>query len=63
MKKNQKEWEEVYSDDSIFHKNEFPSELVIQFVRRNYTSQIAPTSRGRVKALDIGCGWGNNLEF
>ncbi len=63
MKANQVEWEKVYSDDSIFHKNEFPSELIIQFVRRNYTSKIVPENRGGVKALDIGCGWGNNLKF
>lgn len=46
MKANQVEWEKVYSDDSIFHKNEFPSELIIQFVRRNYTSKIVPENRG-----------------
>lgn len=61
--KNQKEWEEVYGSDTLFHKNEYPSELILKFVRRNYTSKIPFDDRGGVKALDIGCGWGNNLKF
>ena len=51
MKQNQKEWESVYSNNGIFHKNEFPSELIVRFVRRNYTSKIPLENRGGLKPL------------
>lgn len=60
---NQMEWENVYNSNTTFHKNDFPSELIIQFVRRNFTTRIPVENRFDFKALDIGCGWGNNLKF
>ena len=63
MKKNLEEWENAYLTDSCFHKNEYPSELIVGFIRRNFTSKIHRQERGGVKILELGCGWGNNMRF
>lgn len=51
------QWEEIYSDPQTAHKNQYPTELVVSTVFRNFKT------RAGLKALDLGCGWGNNLRF
>ena len=53
----QTQWEEIYSDPQTAHKNKYPTELVVSTVFRNFKT------RAGLKALDLGCGWGNNLRF
>lgn len=60
---NQKEWEEVYNSSEESHKNIYPSELIIGWIKRNFSSKIKRDERINYKALDLGCGWGNNLKF
>lgn len=61
IKKNELEWETTYKDSHGRHKNIYPSELVISFVKRNYNT--IRLNKGDIKCLDLGCGWGNNLYF
>ena len=51
------QWEEIYSHPQTAHKNKYPTELVVSTVFRNFKT------RAGLKALDLGCGWGNNLRF
>ena len=53
----QTQWEEIYADPQTAHKNKYPTELVVSTVFRNFKT------RAGLKALDLGCGWGNNLRF
>ena len=54
------EWEKSYSSNSFENKNEYPSEEVISFIMRNYGSV---EDRSKINVLEVGCGWGNNLNF
>ena len=54
------EWDQIYQASTSAHKNQYPSEFVIRFVRRTY-GNVADKSK--IKGLDLGCGWGNNLYF
>lgn len=49
------DWEEIYSASSDAHKNDYPNEDVIRFAFKylNFNDRV----------LDLGCGWGNNLQF
>jgi ubiquinone/menaquinone biosynthesis C-methylase UbiE len=61
MKKNKyKDWEEIYSEESIRNKNEYPSEDVVSFMMQQY-GLIDDMSA--INVLELGCGWGNNLRF
>lgn len=51
------QWEAIYADPQAQHKNQYPTELVVSTVFRNFRDRT-----GRA-ALDMGCGWGNNLRF
>ncbi len=55
-------WEGIYSAEGDRHKNEFPSEVVVSWTKRNFSAGELP-QRNRLKCLDLGCGWGNNLKF
>tara|TARA_Y100000991_G_C21876646_1_gene307601 strand:+ start:184 stop:771 length:588 start_codon:yes stop_codon:yes gene_type:complete len=54
------EWEKSYSSNSFENKNEYPSEEVISFIMGNYGSV---EDRSKINVLEVGCGWGNNLNF
>ena len=50
------EWNENYQRDVSWHKNIYPSELLVSWIFRNFREK-------KLRALDIGCGYGNNLRF
>jgi ubiquinone/menaquinone biosynthesis C-methylase UbiE len=52
------EWDNAYLCESSKHKNKYPSEHVITWVLNNYSP-----GESSIRAIDIGCGWGNNLRF
>lgn len=54
------EWEETYSNNSFRNKNEYPSDEVVSFLMQKF-GKIRDKSK--IKVLDLGCGWGNNLNF
>lgn len=60
---NEIEWEKTYSGSHDSHKNKYPSELIISWVKKNYSNKIELEKRKEYKVLDLGCGWGNNLKF
>ena len=60
IKQNELEWETTYQASTSRHKNIYPSELVVGFVRQNYNNKL---DKDTIQCLDIGCGWGNNLYF
>ena len=43
-----------------FTRMDYPSEVVVSFVRRNYNGV---SGKWKIRCLDLGCGWGNNLRF
>lgn len=49
------DWEQIYTADSGAHKNQYPNEDVVRFLFKYIGSDDL--------VLDLGCGWGNNLEF
>ena len=51
------QWEAIYADPQTAHKNQYPTELVVSIVFRHFHERTG------LKALDLGCGWGNNLRF
>jgi ubiquinone/menaquinone biosynthesis C-methylase UbiE len=53
------EWDKAYALKSSRHKNKYPSEQVVSWVFNNYRK----TDSTIINALDLGCGWGNNLRF
>lgn len=53
----QTQWEEIYSNPQTAHKNMYPTELVVSTVFKNFKTRVG------LKALDLGCGWCNNLRF
>lgn len=55
MSENIIQWQGAYNKAGSSHKNRYPSEQVVGWV----LSQ----QKFRGRALDIGCGWGNNLRF
>lgn len=59
-KRNELEWETTYQASMSRHKNIYPSELVVGFVRQNYNNKLG---KDTIQCLDIGCGWGNNMYF
>ena len=61
-KENQLEWENIYSCKEDSHKNEYPSEVVITWIKRNF-GRLTPSEKAQTKCLDLGTGWGNNLRF
>ena len=56
------QWEEVYRESSLRHKNRFLSTTVVSWMIQYY-SYLDIEDRKKVKCLGIGCGWGNNLLF
>ena len=58
-KPNQIEWENLYSRNGDSHKNKYPSDLVVGWVKRNFSA----FNKKEMKCLDFGCGWCNNLFF
>ena len=56
------QWEEVYRESSLRHKNRFLSTTVVSWMIQYY-SYLDIEDRKEVICLDIGCGWGNNLLF
>lgn len=58
--RNQEEWEKTYSSNSLHHKNEYPNTEVVSFIMNNFGKIKDKT---KIKILDLGCGWGNNLSF
>ena len=63
MSENKTQWENVYNDKGDFQKMEYPSDIIVTFVRRSRFNKIAPKDRNQIRCCDLGCGWGNNLEF
>jgi len=55
MLNNVDQWTAAYQGNGRAHKNRYPSERVVGWVLRNY--------KPGARALDVGCGWGNNLRF
>ena len=51
-------WDEVYSSEGNNHKNIYPDVEIIRFLAKNF-----PLSNRSKKILDLGCGWGNNLNL
>ena len=51
-------WDEVYSSEGNNHKNIYPDVEIIRFLAKNF-----PLSNCSKKILDLGCGWGNNLNL
>lgn len=49
------DWELIYTSDTGAHKNEYPNEDIVRFLFKYIGSDDF--------VLDLGCGWGNNLEF
>lgn len=49
------DWEEIYTADSGAHKNDYPNEDIIRFAFKYLDNND--------RVLDLGCGWGNNLQF
>ncbi|MFN3199631.1 MAG: class I SAM-dependent methyltransferase [Bradymonadia bacterium] len=58
---NQQEWETTYASETGAHKNQYPTELVIGYVMRNYRQPVVDGRK--LSCVDLGCGWGNNLKF
>lgn len=56
----QDEWENAYSSDSFRQKNKYPYTEVISFIMRNFGNF---EDKAKIKILELGCGWGNNLVF
>ena len=54
------EWERAYSSDSFRQKNKYPYPEVVSFIMRNFGSV---KNKAKIRILDLGCGWGNNLVF
>ena len=52
------EWEKIYSSKSKRHKNEWPNEELVGFINRTYSLK---KNKSKIKILELGCGWGNNL--
>lgn len=61
--KNKTEWESSYDEKGIFQKMEYPSEIVVSFVKRSHYNMIPYELKKDILCLDVGCGWGNNLRF
>lgn len=59
MQEIQQIWESIYIEKTRRHKNRYPNNEVITFIFRNFSDK----SPEKIKILDIGCGWGNNLKF
>lgn len=70
MKKNKniflfsvkKDWEKLYQEKGKRHKNKYPNTEIVSFIFKNYGS-YSHSQRKKIKILDLGCGWGNNLKF
>jgi ubiquinone/menaquinone biosynthesis C-methylase UbiE len=57
---NQAHWEERYQKNTYTDKNQYPYSEVISFVMRTFGSV---EDKSKIKILELGCGWGNNLKF
>lgn len=55
MNMHVEQWQSAYEQSGTAHKNRYPSEQII--------SWVLSQQRARGRALDVGCGWGNNLRF
>lgn len=53
------EWEKEYGSAGRSHKNRYPYNEIVSFIIREVRSE----DNSKIKVLDIGCGWGNNLSF
>ena len=60
MASNQQEWEASYSSDTFRNKNKYPETELVSFVMINYGGVA---DKSGVEILELGCGWGNNLQF
>ena len=52
----QNEWNENYKNTESRHKNIYPSEMLVSWIYKKFKGM-------ELSALDIGCGYGNNLRF
>ena len=55
-------WENIYKRKTQSHKNKYPNSEIVSFVLKYYYQQCFD-NRKNIKVLDLGCGWGNNLNF
>lgn len=56
MNDYQNDWDENYKKTDSRHLNIYPSEMLVGWIFRNFKGLS-------LSALDIGCGYGNNLRF
>ena len=54
------QWEEIYNNSSISHKNKYPHTDIVSFIMKNFGNV---EDRSKIRILELGCGWGNNLAF
>jgi len=54
-----REWDDIYRQDGVSHKNRYPDTNVVAFMARNVGEQ----DHAAVRVLDLGCGWGNHLKY
>ncbi len=60
MMEPEEEWEKTYNSNTFRNKNEYPDIEVVGFIMRNFG---AVKDKSKIRILDLGCGWGNNLSF
>lgn len=53
-------WNSAYSRHGFKHKNKYPSEDIVRFVTQTYGNV---DKKEKIRILDLGCGYGNNLKF
>jgi len=54
------EWEDAYGGRTFRHKNEYPNTEIVSFIMGNFGGV---KDKSKVRILDLGCGWGNNLKL
>lgn len=59
---SQQTWEHIYASEGFSHKNNYPQDEIVRFIARTFF-KIPFEQRKKIKILDLGCGWGNNLKF
>ena len=54
------EWEKIYSQPGYRNKNKYPFDIIISVVNSRFDIS---KSTEKIKILELGSGWGNNLKF